>query len=124
MPLFGAHQSIAGGYYNALLAAQALGCETVQLFTSSPRRFPQAPAFPADAKSDDGIRDFKRTLRQTHLRQPVGHNSYLINVASPNPALQRLSVDGLTVELQRAETLGLRYLVMHPGSSVDGDEQA
>ncbi len=36
MPLFGAHMSIAGGYEKALLAAQAHGCGTVQLFTKNP----------------------------------------------------------------------------------------
>ena len=36
MPLFGAHMSIAGGYHNALLEAQAHGCDSVQLFTHAP----------------------------------------------------------------------------------------
>jgi endonuclease IV len=35
MPLFGAHMSIAGGLDNALLVAQAHGCETFQLFTKN-----------------------------------------------------------------------------------------
>jgi deoxyribonuclease IV len=143
MPLIGFHQSIAGGYHNALLAAHALGCATVQLFTVPPGRWP-VPALPEDgatarsgkvlptsgnpcaarALTAEDIRTFRRTLRQTRLRLPMGHNCYLINLASPEPGLYRRSMDAMLLEYQRAEALGLRYLVMHPGSPVDGDEAA
>src|SRR5439155_15494763 len=70
------------------------------------------------------IRTFKRVLRQTRLRQPIAHNCYLINIASPDITLYRRSLETLVIEVQRAEALGLRYLVMHPGSPVDCDEKA
>jgi len=116
MPLFGAHQSIAGGYHNALLTAQALQCDTVQLFTKNNMQWR------AKDISDDDVRTFKRVLRQTRLRLPVAHNCYLINIASADAELYRKSLESLIVEVQRAEALGLRYLVMHPGSPVDCDE--
>src|SRR5262249_2930580 len=72
----------------------------------------------------DEIRTFRRTLRRTRLRLPMAHDSYLINLASPDDGLYRKSVEAFLVELQRAEALGIRYLVMHPGSPVDGDEEA
>jgi deoxyribonuclease-4 len=110
--------SIAGGLHRALLAAQQHGCETVQLFTGPPRQFPTASPLPEEA-----VRTFRRTLRQTRLRRLMAHDCYLINLASPEPELYRKSIEGFIVEVQRAEALGLRYLVMHPGSSTDGDEQ-
>src|SRR5712691_5783156 len=119
MPLFGAHMSIAGGLHNALLAAQAQRCDTVQLFTGNPRQLPLpgagTGANPRRAKgpTDQDIRTFKRILRQSKLRLPMAHDCYLINLASPNPEFYRTSVEAFAVELQRAEALGLRYLVMH-----------
>ena len=118
MPLFGAHMSIAGGYHKALLLAQEHGCASVQLFTKSSNQWK------AKELTADEIRIFRRTLRQTRLRQPLAHDCYLINLASPDEQLYRRSLEAFVVELQRAEALGLRYLVMHPGSATDGDEQA
>jgi len=118
MPLFGAHMSIAGGYHNALLAAQAHGCDTVQLFTKNNNQWYAKPL------SDNDIRTFKRTLRQTRLRLPMAHDCYLINLASPDERLYRQSLEAFVIEVQRAEALGIRYLVIHPGSAVDGDVEA
>jgi deoxyribonuclease-4 len=118
MPLFGAHKSIAGGYHNALLAAQSLGCDSVQLFTKNNNQWYAKPL------SDDDIRTFKRTLRQTRLRLPMAHDCYLINLASPDEKLYRQSLEAFVIEMQRAEALGLRYLVTHPGAAVDGDVEA
>jgi deoxyribonuclease-4 len=117
MPLLGAHMSIAGGLHNALLAAQAQGCDTVQLFTKNSNQWN------ARDLTGEEIRLFRQTLRRTRLRFPMAHDSYLINLASPNDALYRRSLDAFFVELQRAEQLGLRYLIMHPGAYVDSDEQ-
>src|SRR6516225_6015746 len=117
MPLFGAHMSVAGGLHNALLAAQALGCGTVQLFTKN------ANQWLGKELSDDAVRLFRQTLRRTRLRFPTAHDSYLINLASPDEALYRRSLEAFVVELQRAERLGLSYLVTHPGAFVDSDEE-
>src|SRR5947207_544758 len=118
MPLFGAHMSIAGGFHNALLAAHAHGCETVQIFTKAPNQWAGRPIGADEATL------FRRTLRETKLRFPTAHDSYLINLASPDPALYRRSVEAFVVELQRAETLGLRYLVTHPGAHMGEGEEA
>jgi deoxyribonuclease-4 len=118
MPLFGAHMSIAGGCPNALLAAQAHGCDSVQLFTKSSNQWA------ARELSADEVRTFRRTLRQTRLRYPMAHDSYLINLASPDEGLYRRSVEAFVIELQRAERLGLRYLVTHPGAHMGSGEEA
>jgi deoxyribonuclease IV len=117
MPLFGAHMSIAGGHEKALLAAQAHHCATVQLFTKSSNQWK------AKELTAEEVRTFRRTLRQTKLRQPLAHDCYLINLASPDAELYHRSVETFVIELQRAEALGLSYLVTHPGSATDGDEQ-
>ncbi len=118
MPLFGTHTSIAGGPHQALLEAQARGCDTVQLFTKAPSQWAARPF------DDEQVRLFRRTLRKTRLRSPMGHDSYLINLASPDEALYRRSIEAFIDELGRSEALGLRYLVMHPGAHVDSGEEA
>lgn len=143
MPLFGAHLSIAGGFHKALLAAHAYGMGSVQIFTGSPQVW-SVPAIPAGKKASqfgkvltkntnqwnakditpDEERAFRRTLRQTRLRLPMAHDSYLINLASPNDELYRRSIEAFVVELNRAERLGLRYLVTHPGAAMDAPEEA
>jgi deoxyribonuclease-4 len=118
MPLFGAHMSVAGGLHHALLAAREHHCDTVQLFTRNANQW-QARDLGAEE-----VRTFRRTLRQTKLRLPMAHDSYLINLASPDDALWRRSVEAFVVELQRAERLGLRYLIAHPGARLDSSEDA
>jgi len=110
--------SIAGGYYKALLAAQEHGCETVQLFAKNNNQWR------AKELAADEIRLFRQTLRRTGLKSPTAHDCYLINLASPDEALYRRSVEAFIIEMQRAEALGLRYLVTHPGAAVDGNEEA
>jgi deoxyribonuclease IV len=144
MPLFGAHMSIAGGFHKALERAAAHGMETVQIFTGNPNAWPVTPSDPAgktafrsgqfltkapnqwDGRpvSDVDARLFRRTLRRTRLRFPTAHDSYLINLASPDPALYRRSVKAFVDELHRAEALGLRYLVTHPGAHMGDGEAA
>jgi deoxyribonuclease-4 len=116
MPLFGAHMSIAGGYHNALLAAQKHQCGTVQLFTKNNNQWHGKPL------SAEDVATFRRVLRETRLRHATAHDCYLINLASPDADLYRRSVEAFVVELQRVEALGLAYLVTHPGAATDGDE--
>jgi deoxyribonuclease-4 len=117
MPLFGAHMSIAGGYHKALLTAHEYGCNTVQLFTKSSNQWKAKPF------TDDDLATFGKTLVDTGLQCPTAHDSYLINLASPDETLWRKSLEAFVVEVERAEALGLTYLVTHPGSPTDGNEQ-
>ncbi len=118
MPLFGSHLSIAGGYYKAVDAAAALGLETVQLFTKNNNQWK------GKLLADDDVRLFREALERTGIRRPCAHNSYLINVASPDDVLWQKSIDALVDELQRAEALGLDGVVMHPGAFVGSSEEA
>jgi deoxyribonuclease-4 len=118
MPLFGAHMSIAGGCHNALLEAQAHGCSTVQLFTKN------ASQWLGKELTDADVATFRRTLKKSGLRQPTAHDSYLINLASPDEKLYRRSIEAFVDEMRRAERLGLRYLVTHPGAHMEAGEEA
>src|SRR5947208_15929656 len=109
MPLFGAHMSVAGGCHNAIRAAQEHRCDTLQLFTKN------ANQWKARDFTDEDVKQFRDLLRASGLRFATAHDSYLINLASSDPALYQKSLDAFTVELRRAEQLGLDYLVMHPG---------
>lgn len=116
MPYLGAHLSIAGGVHKAIEAAVALGCQTVQLFTKSSNQWRAKPLTPAE------IAQFRQALEQSGLRYPSAHDSYLINLAAPEEELFRKSVEALIVEMERAEALGLDYLVLHPGAHTGSGE--
>ncbi len=118
MPLLGAHMSIAGGYYKAVDAAAQFGMDTVQIFTKNNNQWRAKPL------SDEDVRLFREALARTGVRKPCAHDSYLINLASPDDALWEKSTAAFIEELQRAEALGLLGVVMHPGSFVISDEEA
>jgi deoxyribonuclease-4 len=111
-PPLGAHLSVAGGVVNALLSAEELGMDTVQLFTKNASQWAGKP-FAAGEPAE-----FRKQLRRTRLKFATSHDSYLINLATDDKALWRKSVEAFVDELGRAETLGLTYLVAHPGAHV------
>ncbi|MBA4064563.1 MAG: deoxyribonuclease IV [Isosphaera sp.] len=118
MPVLGAHLSVAGGLRKAAEAAAALGCGTVQIFTKSPNAWEAKPLADAD------VRAFRAAVAAAGLRFPTAHDSYLINLAAPDDAAFRKSVAALAVEVERAEALGLSYLVTHPGAHTGSGEDA
>src|SRR5918999_701669 len=117
MPRLGAHLSIAGGLPRAVDRAQASRCEALQIFTKSVGQWRARPLPPEE------IALFRTRVEETGIHPVVAHNSYLINIASASPALRTQSVLALRDELDRAESLGLDGLVMHPGSYTTGTEE-
>lgn len=118
MPPFGAHFSIAGGLVNAVHEAVRLKCSTFQMFTKSAAQWAAKPL------ADDEVREFRAAVRDARLVHPTAHDSYLINLAAPGDDLFAKSVAAFVTELERAEQLGLSYLVTHPGSHVGSGEDA
>lgn len=116
MPLFGAHCSTAGGLHNALTTAHGHGMDSVQIFTKNANQWAGKPL------TDEDVALFKQTLRATKLKYPTAHDSYLINLASPDDALYRKSLEAFVDEVIRAERLGLNNLVMHPGAHMGAGE--
>lgn len=113
--LLGAHVSSAGGTPNAPERAAALDTAALQLFTKQPNRW-------AEPEIDEETADAFRMRRAAHDIQIAGaHDSYLINLASPDAALRARSLASYRAELARCERLGLDFLVSHPGNATDGD---
>jgi deoxyribonuclease IV len=109
--------SIAGGLPRAVDRAQASRCEALQIFTKS------AGQWRARVLPPDEIALFRTRVAETGIHPVVAHNSYLINIAAASPALRTQSILALRDELDRAESLGLDGLVMHPGSYTTGTEE-
>lgn len=116
MPTLGAHMSIAGGYYKAVEAAEAVGCDCVQLFTKNNNQWR------AKELTDDDAERFRTALAELGVAHPISHDSYLINLGSPDDELWKKSIDAMVVELQRAEKLGIPYVVAHPGAFTTSSE--
>lgn len=106
----GAHMSIAGGLPQALRRGREVGCSVVQLFLKSQVRWAGRPL------EADEIREFRRAQAATAIRTVFAHATYLINLAAPDEAEWRRSVAAFHDELERAEALGLPFVVIHPGS--------
>src|SRR5262249_382477 len=68
-PLFGAHMSIAGGFHKALEAAQAHGCDTVQLFVSQPKVWPVTPSAPEGQTKSRVGKSLTKSSKQWHARE-------------------------------------------------------
>jgi deoxyribonuclease-4 len=111
--MFGSHLSIAGSMTSALLEAERLGFDTVQVFTKNQQQWVAKPL--EQGAIDEWMRELRRLGWQDRT---VSHASYLINLASKDDALFAKSLDLMTIELERCEALSIPYLVHHPGSFV------
>jgi len=107
----GAHTSAAGGVHRAAEAAVAIGCNTVQVFTRSPRMWR------GKAPSCESISRLA-ALRNEHDLHPLAvHGCYLTNLAAANPEVQQRSRESFRLEIENARAIGADYLVIHPGSA-------
>ncbi|MEO7038414.1 MAG: deoxyribonuclease IV [Gemmatimonadaceae bacterium] len=114
--LLGAHVSAAGGVPAAPPRAGAINATAMQLFTKQGNRW-------AERECDDFERDaFRAALALTGVEVTIAHDSYLINLASPDEMLRRKSIESFVSELRRCASLGLTYLVSHPGNYMDDRE--
>lgn len=115
--MFGSHLSIAGGMHNALLTAESLNMDTVQVFTKNQQQWKCKPLEP------DAVHQWSENLNRLHFSQVVSHDSYLINLASPDDALRARSIELFTEEIRRCIQLEIRYLVTHPGAHMGQGEE-
>jgi deoxyribonuclease-4 len=117
-PLLGAHMSIAGGVGNALLAGKKVDCEAIQIFTKSSRQWAAKPY------TEEEIGQFKINRKETGITRVIAHDSYLLNLGSPDSALRMRSIAAFIDELERCEILGVSNLIAHPGAHVGTGEAA
>ncbi len=116
--LLGAHVSTAGGVERAPGRGAELGADVIQIFTKPAQRWAEREIGPDTAEA------FREGRARHAIRVAAAHDSYLINLASPDPDLHGRSYRAFTAELERCDALGLDYLVTHPGTATDGDHAA
>ena len=110
MPLFGAHQSVAGGLHRAFERIDAVDGQSLQIFTRNQRQWRPSPL------DEEECRLFRRAHAEHHHMPVASHASYLINLATGKPDLREKSVAALTHEMERCRLLGIPHVVLHPGS--------
>lgn len=113
--LLGAHVSTAGGMANAPLRAMEIGATAVQVFTKQPNRWAERSV------PDEESRAFRSGIAEAGVGFTCSHDSYLINLATPDPVLLERSLASFVSELERARSLDLDAIVTHPGNATDGD---
>jgi len=110
--------SISGGVDKAVDRGREVDCETIQIFTRTPRQWKMREF------SQEEVDEFKRKREETGINPVFAHDTYLINLASPDEELWRRSMAVFEDELARCDALGLPFLVVHPGSHVGQGEEA
>ena len=116
--LLGAHISISDGIDKAPERARKLTCDCMQIFSKNQMQWK------ARLLDLDEAEDFKTKSREFKIAETVIHDSYLINLGSPDKALLQQSREAFLEEMVRAKHLGVRYLIFHPGAHMGAGEQA
>lgn len=111
--MLGAHVSSQGGVAMAPARGGSLRATAIQLFTKTPNQWRER------VLAGDQIERFRQEIARHRLEAVVSHDSYLINLASPDPVLRARSIESFQNELERSRALGLRAVVSHPGNYMD-----
>ncbi|HKI95873.1 MAG TPA: deoxyribonuclease IV [Gemmatimonadales bacterium] len=109
----GAHVSTAGGVQTAPARGRAIGATAIQVFTKTPNQWREP------VPTDEQVATFQAEMARSDLRAVVSHDSYLINLASPDRALRARSIACFKGELARCRAYGIPYVVTHPGNFMD-----
>ncbi len=117
-PLLGAHMSIAGGVEKALLAGERAQCDAIQMFTKSSRQWAAEPY------SAEEIQLFHHCQKETGIVKVIAHDSYLLNLGSPDEGLRKKSIRAFIDEMESCESLAIPNLIAHPGAHMGAGEKA
>lgn len=115
--ILGVHVSIAGGISRAPERGKNAECDSIQIFTKNANQWSAPPI------SEDEAKKFKENLAAHKISAVIAHDTYLINMASPDDALWEKSIEAFADELQRTELLEVPCLVMHPGAHMNQGEK-
>jgi len=115
--LLGAHTSTSGGVSQAIGRAPACGFTAAQIFVKNNKQWFAPPL------AETEIAQFRAARKELGIYF-FAHNSYLVNLASQDPEMFSTSVRAMIAEVERAEALGLPFIVMHPGSHGGAGEDA
>src|SRR5712672_632331 len=113
----GIHTSTAGGIHNAAERAYRLGCNTLQIFSTSPRQWTPYEL------SNPLCEQMLQLRSQYNLKPLVIHTNYLVNLASTNELFLKKSIEAFRGEVERALAVCADYLVLHPGSFRGADRE-
>jgi len=111
--MLGAHVSSQGGVAMAPARGGSLRATAIQLFTKTPNQWRER------GLGAEQVERFRQEVVRHKLEAVVSHDSYLINLASPDPVLRARSIESFRQELERSRALGLRAVVSHPGNYMD-----
>lgn len=110
----GAHTSAAGGAPNALLEGKEIGATSIQLFTSNQKQWTGRKI------TKEEIALWEKTLDETGISEVMSHDSYLINLGSPDPEMLQKSRKAFREEIERCHLLKIPYMNFHPGAATTG----
>ena len=110
MPLLGAHMSVAGSLERAFDRLAQVKGDALQIFTRNQRQWVEPPL------TREAVLRFRTRWREA-VELPVAvHGAYLINLASPDPMVEKRSLASFGAEIRRAGRLGVPTLITHPGA--------
>lgn len=112
--LIGAHTSASGGAPNALIQGKEIGATTIQFFTSNQKQWKGRRI------EEDEVQAWKKMLSETGISHVMSHDSYLINLGSPNLELLVKSKQAFRAEIERCHLLDVTYMNFHPGAATTG----
>ena len=118
MDELGAHVSVSGGVHLAPGRAREVDASVLQLFTKQPSRWAESVIDVETAEA------FKKTRAENGITVAGAHDSYLINLSTPDRRLWRMSQRSFESELDRCALLELDFLVTHPGNATDKDPES
>jgi deoxyribonuclease-4 len=116
--LLGAHVSSSGGIHTAIDRIEAMGGESVQVFTQSPRTWRPTNHDPANFER------FKERRAEAGIGAAVGHALYLINLASPKDDFYSKSVEALKNTVDVGCAIDADAVVFHVGSHLGSGFEA
>ncbi len=114
---FGFHISIAGGFANVRQRAEELACDSIQLFTRSPR------GWSATKLDDVDVAKFRKDMKESKISPVFAHAPYLPNLAATDTDLKKRSIETIADDLNRCAVLGIEFLVVHVGKAMGADEK-
>ncbi len=107
----------AGGLEKSIVNGREIGCTAVQVFTRSPRQWNAPPLGP------EATARFRQAVAETKMGFTVAHDSYLINLAAPDSVVLERSRAAFRDELERADVLGIPWVVTHMGAHLTSCEE-
>ncbi len=114
--LIGAHTSAQGGPHNALLEGHEIGATTIQFFTANQK------TWHGKKLTEEAIALWEETVQKTGIKKVMSHDSYLINLGSPDKVALQKSRGAFKEELERCHLLKVAFLNFHPGAALHGSE--